>query len=61
MDKKNKLIILAIVSFFVFAMTMFYIDNAAWIMVISLISFVTFQISIYLIILNVKTKSDSNT
>lgn len=59
MDKNIKLLILAISSFVVFAVTMVYADRATWVMVISLLSFVTSLISIYYIVLNVMLKSDS--
>ena len=58
MDKQIKLIILAIFTFIVFAITMFYANNAAWIMAISLISFVVFLISIFVLTLNSKSKSN---
>jgi len=61
MNKKIKLIVFAIFSFIIFAITMFYGEKSAWIMIISLISFVTFMLSVHHIFLNVKTKSDSNT
>ncbi|PRY76189.1 hypothetical protein [Alkalibacterium olivapovliticus] len=60
MDKNIRLIILSVFSFSVFAVTMVYTDTVTWLMVLSLVSFVTYMISIYCIVLNVMSESDSN-
>ena len=59
MDKKIKLIVFAIFSFIIFAITMFYGEKSAWIMIIFLISFVTFILSVHHIFLNIKTNSNT--
>ncbi|MCI3028370.1 hypothetical protein LMF32_04535 [Desemzia sp. C1] len=60
MNKKIKWIVLAILSFMIFAATMSYADDAAWSMIISLISFVLFMLSMQKFFLSFYSKSESN-
>ena len=60
MYKNIKRIALAILSFILFAVTMFYAADAAWIMIISLISFLAFILSVQRIFMAIESKADSN-
>lgn len=59
MDKKYKLVVSAILSFAIFVVTMFYVNIMHWLMLVSLISFVSYLLSIFYLILNVRSELDS--
>ncbi|SEL33986.1 Helix-turn-helix [Carnobacterium iners] len=58
-DNRKKLIILAVFSFIIFATTMSSNNDTGWIILISLVSFITFQMLVFRVVKNTKSNLHS--
>ncbi len=58
-DNRKKLIILAAFSFIIFATTMSSNNDTGWIILISLVSFITFQMLVFHVVKNTRSNSHS--